>query len=560
MTPRLTAASTGMTSFQLPTPYPDELLYSVVARTAYRHGHWSPKGLMAAVFGDSTVLACPDLPCRLNLLGGVSWGLNASDIALRYTLVGYYTHFLGAAERSRVLGLMAEKASYLHLRLGICASVVVAPKKFRICPLCAELDIRHTGETYWRRAHHLPGVLVCPVHSVPLWETTIPFRPVGRHEHVYARAQFLESGAPMLPKCRVASLELLNLAKAATGLLDAPVCDSGPLHDYRKVLAARGFVGASGVAGIWRALLDCYGLEPMKALIRSGEVTRPPAWLYELIRQPRRPLHPLKHLLIEHVLSVCEARSNAKTECSGKTWGIYKEPDLRRQALEHIQAGASVRCVARQLGVAWETANRLLLPQPEDKPKFDMALLQADRFTWLAVIRRLADAGRTQMRRLEPALYARMYRRDREWLMCHGEPLKTKPGSPRVSWRYRDDALAKSVQRCAQAIKRQVPLRRASESYVLGTLGARAVVKHYGRKLPLTRAALVAGCESVEDFQLRRLIARVGVDGLRVMPVWRLMRVAGLNADRFSDKGSGLVARARKLGGMVRWAERTHDD
>ena len=84
-------------------------------------------------------------------------------------------------------------------------------------------------------------------------------------------------------------------------------------------------------------------------------------------------------------------------------------------------------------------------------------------------------------------------------------------------------------------------------SYVLGALGARTVVSRYAKRLPLTRAALLGNCEVVEDFQVRRLVLRGGVEGLSLQPVWRLMRTAGLNPDRFSDKGAGIVERARRL-------------
>jgi hypothetical protein len=43
----------------MPALKPDELLYSVVARSARHLGHWSPKALNEAVYGRRNVLACP---------------------------------------------------------------------------------------------------------------------------------------------------------------------------------------------------------------------------------------------------------------------------------------------------------------------------------------------------------------------------------------------------------------------------------------------------------------------------------------------------------------------
>lgn len=549
----------GAALFQLPVPYPDELLYSVIARAAYRNAHWSPKGLMAAVFGDPKVLACPDLPGRLELLCGSARILAAGrrlslrDIALRYTLVGYYTHYLGGTERDRMLAFMAGKAAHLHLRLGICAGVVNAPKAFRLCPICMNLDLRQMGETYWRRSHQLPGVLVCPEHASPLWQTCVPMRPIGRHEHVYAHGRFLLSGQPMLEAHGSVHEELLALAVAATRLLDAPVTEQGPLHDYREGFRSRGFHGRRGAERIWQALLDLYGLDVMRLLARGGDAAHPPAWIEEVLRRPRRALHPLKHLLVERLLQVHAPQVAEEQAASVKTWGIYKVADLREQAQRLAQSGLTVNGVANRLGLDWKTADRLLQPLPIEKPSVIAPLIQADRATWLSLVQQSPGSGRAQWRRQEPALYGRMYRRDREWLMQHGERLPRRAAQSRVAWRERDEALAQSVQDRAQAIRCQEPMHRVSASYVLGTLGARTVVGRYGNKLPLTRAALLGGCEGVEDFQMRRLVARGGAEGLRAQPVWRLMRTANLNPERFPDKGAGIVARARRVSETRRW-------
>lgn len=543
--------SAPQVSFLLPKPYPDELLYSILARAAYRNAHWSPKGLMGAAFGDRTVLASPDLPSQLSLLAcaaGRQWQISSSDIALRHTLVGYYTHFLGKVERERILGLMTGKSAHLHLRLGICSGNVRAPRKFILCPICTELDIQLHGETYWRRSHHLPGVLVCPMHKVSLVETVVPFRPLGRHEHIHARLQHLEQAAPILSQSgTAASEELLALAQAAAGLLDAAVHAVGPVHDYRHQLHTRGFKGASGVQGLWNSLARCFGNEVLQKLFRRNSDGSPPAWLWELFRKPRRPMHPLKHLLVERVLLNHEVRTTPPGEKSGKTWGLFKNTDLRRQAFELSKKGLTVNAVATQLNVDWKTASRLLQPLPVVLKPIDDGTGLVDRAAWRAVSEKNPALGRTQLRCLEPALYARLYRNDRDWLMRQGTRQKVKVGASRVYWPLRDESLSQSVQALAMEIRQRHPLRRVSESHVLGILGARTIVARNSDKLPLTRAALAQHCESVEQFQLRRIQAEQAADGWFPRPTWRVLRAARLNSARFPDKGVDIVARAQHM-------------
>ena len=49
-----------------PTPYPDELLYSVLARYHVRSGNTSRKMTTEELFGKRTIIAVWDLPSNLN--------------------------------------------------------------------------------------------------------------------------------------------------------------------------------------------------------------------------------------------------------------------------------------------------------------------------------------------------------------------------------------------------------------------------------------------------------------------------------------------------------------
>lgn len=51
-----------------PTPYPDELLYSVLARYHVRMGNISPKRTIEEIYGKRTIRSVLDLPCNLQLL------------------------------------------------------------------------------------------------------------------------------------------------------------------------------------------------------------------------------------------------------------------------------------------------------------------------------------------------------------------------------------------------------------------------------------------------------------------------------------------------------------
>jgi hypothetical protein len=63
-------------------------------------------------------------------------------------------------------GLKNGELKLLHLYLGqVNASTVSLCPYVRFCRLCAFSDQTNYGETYWRRAHQLPGALICTKHK-----------------------------------------------------------------------------------------------------------------------------------------------------------------------------------------------------------------------------------------------------------------------------------------------------------------------------------------------------------------------------------------------------------
>lgn len=537
-----------------PRPYRDEMLYSVVARAARYIGVWSPKALNGALFGRRGFLPSPDLPTGLSSLAPISvnaWRLTAEELAERHTLLGYYTHYLGSDGRRQVLEAMLGTGQRLQVRLGISASCVVAPSRFRLCPKCVEHDLQVHGETYWRRAHHLPGVLVCPIHGVGLHETEVPFRPVGRHEHVAAAPSMLRAGRGSLLE-NSASLEIARwVAAESARLLDAPASTLGPLRDFRSLLGASGY-GRRGPAleRLREVAATTFGEVYLGSVFKaggSGDVLR---WMEESVTAPRRPLHALKHLVIERCLTAMGEPDQvaqpplAAAAVTSKTWGIYRSAALRTRAQDLARKGLTTNAIATRLGVDWKTAARLLAELPIAQTEAPSERQANDRQAWQQLSRAHRDATRSQLRAMAPQLYARLYRRDSAWLMSHG-PKRQRPAGPnnkRVDWPARDEALAAKVREVAQTILATVPPLRASRNRVLGVLAVRHLVARSGRHLPLTQQTLTALCESSQHFQLRRLRQVIAADAS--VPGWKALREARINPDRYPDMGKGLLQSA----------------
>lgn len=539
----------------LPRPFPDELLYSLIARSGVHLGQWSPKQLLGALYGHRGTLAVPDLPSSLSQLAGVckSWGLTIEEIAHRHTLFPYYTHFLQPHEKAWVLEAMLHRRGYLHVRLGVCAGGVARTAFFRLCAACTQEDLARYGETYWRRAHHLPGIVVCASHGQMLLETSVPFRPIGRHEHVGAHPRLLARAMPVLP--RLAETDAaLTIARRSVELL-APAAEMAAT-DYRAALRSLGMVSRrGGAARLGAAVLAVIPEALLPAMFASVTAEGLPRWLDLARRKPRRALHPLKHVVMKVVLESLSKPAAAGFAPAEPTAAVtasnveLRRSLLRERAICLATTGLTTRAIALKLGVAWKTADRLLrppAPKPSESPVDSQ--IAADRRAWSALRSTSPTATRTELRRAAPAVYARLYRADRAWLLAQPAPRYPRRPVTRIDWARRDRELAGRAGALIEEISARTPPIRASRHRVLGELQARPLLALRGAKLPKTSAILALRCETAEQFQFRRvaLILKSHPADSRLLGDAALLRAARINPDRLPDRGVALLEAARR--------------
>lgn len=532
----------------LPRPLPDELLYSVIARSAVHLGYWSPRGLLNALYRDRGALAIPDIPSSLGLLSEVArehWGLDTEELALRHTLIGYYIHYLSPEKRALAIRRMLRRHEHLHLRLGICSSGVRRTDFFRLCRSCSQDDVARYGETYWRRSHHLPGIIVCAAHGERLVVTSMAFRPPNPHEHSLAHATHLDRSLPIAPDVHDLRVPLL-LALQSASLLAQPNDPTG--SDFRLLMRQRGF------AGQWRgrdhfqaAVAQLIPPPLLRAMFTSLGPHGLPKWLDSVRRKPRGAFHPLKHLLVRLVLD--QAPTVAEHLTVEPRRYPSQDPLLRARASELDAAGLTTRAIAARLGVAWKTASRLLRALPPRSEPVKASSVDRDRTAWSTLRHDSPTLTRTQLRRHAPALYARLYRSDRGWLMRQTSAPAQRLATARVDWIARDLDVAERVGEMINDLRLESPPARVTRSVVLKRLHLTSLLAHRASKMPRTMALLNKGCESIEAFQVRRLVFAFRNGSAGRQADWAWLRAAKINSARFPDGGARLLAAARRICG-----------
>ena len=296
-----------------PTPYPDELLYSIIARYHIRSGNISPKITLQELFGSTTIIATPDLPSSLNYLSKQIQHLfpsSVTDLIDRYTLYPFYRPFL-PPQRDRLIqkSMKANIGQNIHTRAGIMASAIATPRYFCFCPQCNTEDLDRYGEIYWHRLHQITGVIICPEHSILLQDSTISFQGLNRHEYYAASS----NNCVVAQQCDTYSdrtkQQLQILAADTWWLLNLNLAAHTPEYfqqQYRSLLIDREYANSNGRVRRVRLDLDFrlfYDREMLALLDSSLEENSDANWLFDLLCKHRKSFHPIRHLLLIRFLT-----------------------------------------------------------------------------------------------------------------------------------------------------------------------------------------------------------------------------------------------------------------
>ena len=170
-----------MLSF-FPSPYPDELWYSVLARYHTHSGALSWQATMAALFGDARDTDVgsffPNGSIHKILEQLPPGFLSAQEVALQHTLLPFLMRFQPADRKAAILEafLAGEDMRPRYLR----ATRDIKPRSLRYCPVCVREDTQTYGEPYWHREHQIGLMPLCPRHHCRLLDKPIPnTRPLG---------------------------------------------------------------------------------------------------------------------------------------------------------------------------------------------------------------------------------------------------------------------------------------------------------------------------------------------------------------------------------------------
>lgn len=175
-------------------------------------------------------------------------------------------------------------------------------------------------------------------------------------------------------------------------------------------------------------------------------------------------------------------------------------PDLRSNLIKQLQRGIDKATLATATNISVVSVTRLLLTEPGLHTQWRSArfsrALERSRKSWLRIIEAFPTASSNEWRRLDPTVYAWLYRNDRSWLQSSisKRSQAAAVSSRRRDWLTRDEALAQAVRASALEWHLSHPGKRLTIGTICANVeGLRGKMSAISR-LPLTRIAIQQAC------------------------------------------------------------------
>ncbi|SDD72671.1 TnsD family Tn7-like transposition protein [Sporomusa acidovorans] len=317
-----------------PRPYPDELLYSVIARFQRHFGN-SQSELIRSLWGKTKYPFRGYQVNRLQkLLDNTLLGqcYSAKQLAFQHTLWPFFSAFSGRDVQNTMFhNMIVDVAKNTTGFIGSHLSNIGRKKSLQFCPECMKADIESYGEPYWHRIHQAPGVLICPWHEIVLRNTCpmcgIPILSQGMQyaclDACCVNGHDLSLSEPKVNNIAKKTLEhLISYAHEVYKLLLTDCCYEPQAISQRYIIKLRelGFVGLKGhlinPGNFTASFIEYFGNEFLN-LLESHVDTNITSWLRIMIWRDgyKRLYHPLRHLLlIKYLFGSLESFNISDTE------------------------------------------------------------------------------------------------------------------------------------------------------------------------------------------------------------------------------------------------------
>lgn len=465
---------------------PDETLFSLCSRQHLVMGNLNPGTTSTAVLGVSEKFIKHDIPCGIAALeqnGFRYWG-NAESILLHHTIFSVFVPFQNKIKiEDAIITIKGDRIDSLKYRLGLVSSGLGAEHPLKACPYCMREDVDAHGIAYWHLTHQYPGVLICPRHHAWLMVSTKSRRWSGRFEwSLPTKECLIQQASSQKLWSRPAFLDL------AYNVIDLAAV--GRVRSFESCAVAATYRTAVLQRDKLASLRD--RIEPLRRfhLFESlpADEQSAESFVNQLIRTPRRSIHPLKHLVLidwlfgglhsflkaydaevaRSALQVASAPSqtddervplsNAPAPTKNTPRPKRLKGQLKEDLLSELGKGVSKQGLCEKFQVSVSTINKLLRAHPATSALAIEAMhsqkLVEHRAQWQYMHRLHPELGVQALRDKIPSLYTWLYRNDKAWLMGEEQIFVKPPHAEKhpIDWEARDSRLLSKLRAASEEI------------------------------------------------------------------------------------------------------------
>lgn len=286
-------------------PYPDELIYSAIARYHFYSGNIDCKDTLEEVFQSRSAIPSVEIGSHFAVLAEQLGSNYSVEIILaNHTVYPYYAMFLSKQRQQESLQDVTSNGQALYTRLGMIAGSICKKNGLYYCAECTKIDVEQFGEPYIHREHQLQGIDYCPHHEVQLRK--YPVDTTNRIE--YIRFELKNMNLSSIYKANPFAEISIYLSKQAYKLLQLP------LHKfsrediklkYRALLSELNLITISNRVR-QKELYQVFQKKFPKGFLEKYESALNIAdeynWLKVITRNTKRHVHPFRHLLMLYSL------------------------------------------------------------------------------------------------------------------------------------------------------------------------------------------------------------------------------------------------------------------
>ena len=295
-----------------PTPYPDEIFYSVLCRFHLRSGDPAFVNTSKMLWGQRTSqnLYLPQALGKISDRIPEQAGMTAKFFINENTIFPFLKPFLPEERGLLVIDLMQSHAQETTMAYQICGLPRSKSPKWqylRYCEDCWKENIQIYGEAYWHRLHQLPGIFICPKHGTPIRDSRVFLKDV-QSKFYSASFEWASNERPHTLYSDDTADKLMAIAVDSAWIMqngNTVGFSDTMIRLYDQLLRLKGYRSLSGRKTknkeLYAALYDFYGQEVLKTLNAYSDELIP--WSQQIMHKQDSLLYPVYYLLLMRFLA-----------------------------------------------------------------------------------------------------------------------------------------------------------------------------------------------------------------------------------------------------------------